>query len=64
MLDEPEGQTGGSVGRSVGVLRVAASEVWAELVAGEEGSVPGQSNVRLVLPAEVQGAPAIGGRPK
>lgn len=41
MLDEPEGQTGGSVGSSAGVLRVVASEVWAELVAGEEGSVPG-----------------------
>lgn len=41
MLGEPEGQVGSSVVRAVGVLRVAASEVWAELVAGEEGSVPG-----------------------
>lgn len=40
MLGEPEGQDGSSVGGAVGVLRVAASEVWAELVAGEEGSVP------------------------
>lgn len=63
MLDKPEGQTGGSVVRSVGVLRVT-SEVWAELVAGEEGSVPGQSNVRLVLSAEVQDAPTAGNRPK
>lgn len=61
MLDEPEGQV---VGSSVDVLRVVASEVWAELVAGEEGSVPGQRNVRLVLSAEVQDAPAAGGRPK
>lgn len=58
------GQTGVSVGRSVGMLRVAASEVWAELMAGEEGSVPMQSNVRLVLSAEVQGAPATGDKPK
>lgn len=41
MLDETEGQTVGSVGRSEGVLRVVVSEVWSELVAGEEGSVPG-----------------------
>lgn len=59
VLDEPEGQTGGSVGSSAGVLRVVASEVWAELVAGEEGSVPGRSNVRLVL-----SAPAAGDRPR
>lgn len=44
MLDEPEGQTGGSVVRSIGVLRVT-SEVWAELVAGEEGSVPGVDSI-------------------
>lgn len=44
-MDEPEGQTGGSVGRSAGVLRVVASEVWAELVAGEEGSVPGVDSI-------------------
>lgn len=64
MLDETEGQTGDGVGRSVDMLRVVVSEVWAELVPGEEGSVPGQSNVRLVLSAEVQGAPATGDRPK
>lgn len=63
MLDETEGQAVGSVGRSVEVLRVEVSEVWAELVAGEEGSVPGQSNARLVLSAEVQDAPAAGDRP-
>lgn len=45
MLDEPEGQAGGSIGRAVGVLRVAASEVWAELVAREEGSVPGVDSI-------------------
>lgn len=44
MLDEPEGQTGGSVVRSIGVLRVT-SEVWVELVAGEEGSVPGVDSI-------------------
>lgn len=60
MLDEPEGQV---VVSSVDVL-VVASEVWAELVTGEEDSVPGQRNVRLVLSAEVQDAPAAGGRPK
>lgn len=45
MLGEPEGQAGSSVGRAVGVLRAAASEVWAELVAGEEGSVPGIDSI-------------------
>lgn len=61
MLDEPEGQV---VVSSVDVLMVVASEVWAELVTGEEDSVPRQRNVRLVLSAEVQDAPAAGGRPK
>lgn len=45
MLDEPEGQTGScGVVRSVGVLRVT-SEVWAELVSEEEGSVPGVDSI-------------------
>lgn len=41
-MGEEEGQ---AVGRSVGVLREVASEVWAELVAGEEGSVPGVDSI-------------------
>ena len=51
VLDVAVGQTGSVVGRSAGVLRVT-SGVWVESVAGEEGSVPGQSNVTLVLSAE------------
>lgn len=45
------GQTGGIVGRSAEVLR-ATSVVCVELAAGEEGSMPGQSNVMLALSAE------------
>lgn len=44
MLDETEGQTDGSTVTSVGVLRVG-SEVSAELLSGEEGSVPGVDSI-------------------
>lgn len=45
------GQTGGVVGRLARVLRVT-SVVWVGSVAGEEGFMPGQSNVTLVPSAE------------
>jgi len=45
------GQPGSVVGRSAAVLRVT-SGVWVESVAGEAGSVSGQSNVTLALSAE------------
>lgn len=51
VLDVVSGQTGSVVGRSAGVLRVT-SGVWVESVSGEEGSMPGQSNVTLALSAE------------
>lgn len=44
------GQAGCAVGGAVEVLEVLFG-LWVESVAGEEGSVPGQSNVALVLPA-------------
>lgn len=53
MLDELEGQAVGSTDRSVGMLRVVASEVWAEVVAGEEGSVPGVDSIVEVNMSEV-----------
>lgn len=48
------GQTGGVVGRSVGLLRVN-SVVWVESMVEEEGSVPEQSNIMLALPADAGG---------
>lgn len=44
-------QTGSVVGRSVCVLRIS-SGFWVVSEVGEEGSVPGQSNITLALSAE------------
>lgn len=52
VLDVVLEQTGGSVDMSAGVLRVT-SGVWAEPRSEEESSMPGQSNITLVLSVEV-----------